>query len=99
LGILTEKHRDVDEEEDEIGEVALAGEDAFWVGHAYYCFSFWRVCLDCRFDLLCCVELVVWFTLSGEFGRARAGIEGPIRAGPTYSDTSGSTYQDGGARP
>jgi hypothetical protein len=44
-------------------------------------------------------ELVVWFTLSGEFGRARAGIEGPIRAGPTYSDTSGSTYQDGGARP
>jgi len=64
--------------------------------------SFWRVCFDRRFvevDLLCCVELVVWFTLSGEFGRARAGIENPIRAGPTCSDTSGSTYQDGGARP
>jgi hypothetical protein len=44
-------------------------------------------------------ELVVWFTLSGEFGRARAGIEDPIRAGPTCSDTSGSTYQDGGAQP
>ena len=44
MGILTEKHRDVDEEEDEIGEVALAVEYAFWVGHAYY-YYFLLACL------------------------------------------------------
>jgi hypothetical protein len=31
--LLTEKHRDVDEEEDEVGQVAFAGEDAFRGGH------------------------------------------------------------------
>ena len=47
MGILTKKHRDVDEEEDEIGEVALAGEDAFRVGHACYYFFL----LACLFGL------------------------------------------------
>jgi hypothetical protein len=45
--LLTEKHGDVDEEEDEVGEVAFAGEDAFWVGHVFH-LSF---LLDCLADL------------------------------------------------
>lgn len=37
---LTEEHGDVDEEEDEVGKVAFAGEDAScWVGHGFF-FSF-----------------------------------------------------------
>lgn len=44
--ILTEKHGNVDEEENEVGEVALAGEDACWSGHVF--FVFWHVWFDCR---------------------------------------------------
>ena len=44
--ILTEKHGNVDEEENEVGEVALAGEDACWSGRAF--FVFWHVWFDCR---------------------------------------------------
>ena len=44
--ILTEKHGNVDEEENEVGEVALAGEDPCWSGHAF--FVFWHVWFDCR---------------------------------------------------
>ena len=48
--ILTEKHGNVDEEENEVGEVALAGEDACWSGHAF--FVFWHVWFDCRLWLM-----------------------------------------------
>jgi hypothetical protein len=34
----------------------------------------------------------------GEFGRARAAIRYPIKADLIGADTSGCTYQDGGAR-
>ena len=41
----------MDEEEDEVGQVAFAGEDAFWGGHDVH--FFFLLLLGCLVDLSC----------------------------------------------
>jgi hypothetical protein len=95
----------VDEEEDEVGEVAFAGKDAFWVGHSvlFSFLFFWAAWLTVIAESRPWVDpsnlnLSSGLHSQGEFGKARAGIKDPIGACVVSTETSGCTYQDGGAR-